>query len=260
MPTTHAPARLKRTGAALLTTTLTAAALTLTACLPSGAEGKTRAGASAEKPGPYAGLSGAELLNKSFKATKRAKSLTLQVDTRTADGPEKAYLSVSAKGDCTGTVSLGTAGTTEFIRTGGTVYMRFDEVMLREQVKGMSDEETEAVMRTLRGKWVEYDADADDARDLVELCDLDSHLGALVPDDNVARRAGESTVNGTPTVVVTEQDGREKYTVHVSAKGIPFLARIETTGGDDPGTITFSQFDEPVVARKPAAKDIADID
>ncbi|MFC5805486.1 hypothetical protein [Streptomyces formicae] len=246
--------RMKRT---VLASLCTATALSLTACGPLGAAA-AGTGASADS-GPYAELSGPEVLNKAVKVTKAATSLRLGVTMTTADGPVQAHLAVDTKGDCAGTISFGTAATTELIKTGDTVYLRFDEAMLRKEGEGRPKEETDAVLKTLLGKWVKDDADSGDAKDLVEFCDLDTYLGGFEANDNIARKGGESAVNGTPTLVLTESYRDEKYTVHVAAKGTPYLLKLQVAGGAEPMSMTFSEFDKPVAAKKPAAKDIADV-
>ncbi|MFE7777997.1 hypothetical protein ACFU5O_29685 [Streptomyces sp. NPDC057445] len=245
--------RLKRIA---LTALCSATALGLTGCGTLGPDGKeTREAGS----GPFADLSGPEVVNKSFRATKEAKSLTLDIDMKSPDGPVKAYLAVNTKGDCAGTVSIDSAGTTELIKTGNSVYMRFDETMLRMQSKGDSKEETDAVLKALLGKWVETEADSEDARDMVEFCDLDTYLAGFEDNDNIAKKAGESKVNGASALMLTERDGEEKYTAHVAVEGTPYLLKLQVTGGKEPGSMTFSGFNKPVPATKPARKDIADV-
>lgn len=255
------PVPLKRLALASI---CTATALALTACGPLGRAGqeggqKSKGSQESATSGPYAGLSGPEVFNKSVTATKKATSLRLAVTTRTPEGPVKAHLAVDTKGDCAGTISLGPAGTTELIKTGDTVYLRFDEAMLRQETKDRPKEETKAVLDTLLGKWVEEKADAEDAKDLVQFCDLDSYLEAFEANDNAARRSGESTVNGTPTVVLTESHRDEKVTAHVAAEGTPFLLKVHTSGGDEPLDLVLSEFGKPVPAKKPAARDIVDV-
>ncbi|MEU2428003.1 hypothetical protein ABZ611_00530 [Streptomyces sp. NPDC007861] len=246
--------RMKRTAIAAL---CTATGLGLTACGPLGA---TVAGAGEKADsGPYAELSGSEVLNKAVKVTKAATSLRLGVTMTTADGPVEAHMAVDTKGDCAGTISFGAAATTELIKTGDTVYLRFDEAMLRKEGEGRSKEETDAVLKTMLGKWIKDDAESGDAKDLVEFCDLDTYLGGFDADSNSARKGGESAVNGTPTLVLAESYRDEKYTVHVAAKGTPYVLKLQVAGGTQPMSMTFAEFNKPVAAKKPAAKDIADI-
>ncbi|MGW2561366.1 hypothetical protein ACWCXB_19350 [Streptomyces sp. NPDC001514] len=235
----------------------TTVALALTGCLPTGPD---HAGKSGADSGPYAELSGPEVINRGIKATKSAKSMALGIDLKTSDGPVKAYLAVNTKGECAGTVSMGATGTVELVKTGNTAYLRFDESILRDQSKGRPKAEVDAVLKTLLGKWVKEDAGSADAKDLVQFCDLDTYLEGFEANDTIAKKTGTSTVNGTPTLMLTESDRDEKYIAHVAAEGTPYLLKLQVVGGKEPGSMTFSEFNKPVAAKKPAAKDIVDID
>ncbi|MGW3623523.1 hypothetical protein [Streptomyces sp. NPDC000880] len=208
---------------------------------------------------PFAGLSGPEIANSAVRATKAATSLTLDITMKTADGPMKGYMAVSKQGDCAGTLSVGSSGTAELIKTGSTAYLRFDEAFLKEQGKGQSAEETAALINMMKGRWVKTGAWDPEARDSLQLCELDKLLAGLEANDNAARRAGEATVNGR-RAVITESDGKETYTAYVAADGEPYLLKFEQLGGDEPGTMTFSEYNKPVPAKKPAANDILDLD
>ncbi|MFI2348312.1 hypothetical protein ACH492_14940 [Streptomyces sp. NPDC019443] len=209
---------------------------------------------------PFAGLSGPEIANRAARATKAATSLTLDITMKSADGPTKGFMAISTKGDCKGTLSVGSDGTVELIKTGNTAYMRFDEAFLREQSKGEPAAEADAVIKTLKGRWMRTDVSDPEAKDSLELCDLDSVLSELEANDNAARRAGETTVNGQKALKLTESDGEATYTLYVATEGEPYLLKVEQVGGEEPGTMTFSAYNKPVAAKKPAAKDILDLD
>jgi hypothetical protein len=244
---------------ALCTALFTTVALGLTACGPSSSSADAKVQDSGPT-GPFAGQSGPEIVNRAVTATKAATSLTLDVNINTADGPMKAYMATDTNGRCTGTLSVGPAGTAELIRTGDTVYMRFDEAFLREQGKGEPAEETEAVLKLLKGRWMQTDASAPEAEDSLELCDLDSLLAEIEANDTEARRGGESTVDGKKALILTESDSEATYTIYVATEGEPYLLKVEQKGGEEPGTMTFSDYNKPVRAKKPAAKSIVDLD
>ncbi|XUL99759.1 hypothetical protein ACQ86F_22235 [Streptomyces venezuelae ATCC 10712] len=46
----------------------------------------------------------------------------------------------------------------------------------------------------------------------------------------------------------------------MATQGTPYVLRIVTQGGDEPGTLTFSKYGKPVAAKAPAAKDVVDTD
>ncbi|MFD9422168.1 MULTISPECIES: hypothetical protein [unclassified Streptomyces] len=210
--------------------------------------------------GPFADMSGPEVTNKALSTTKKAKSLRISVDLRSTDGPVKADFATSRTGECIGTMSIGPAGTMEIIKTGDTVYTKFDEAMLREQSKGEPEADVDAAVKLLAGRWMESKATDADTKDSIEFCDLDGILKGFEANDTAARKAGGATVAGKPALRLTEKDGKETYTVLVAAEGAPYLLRVTSKGGEEPTTMNLSAFDEPVVAKKPAAKDIVDLD
>ncbi|WP_406401808.1 hypothetical protein OH805_22015 [Streptomyces sp. NBC_00879] len=256
-----APRRHRRIALATLCTTLTLAAA---ACGPSDGDSRDTKGAPAKstkaEEGAFGGLSGPQIANKAFKATKAATSVTVDFAARTTDGNMKAYMSIDSKGDCKGTLSTGDTGTAELMRVGDNAYMRFDEAFLRSQNEGSSAEETAAVLKMLKGRWVKSDASSPEDKEQLEFCELKTFLGQFEEGFNLMRRGEETTVNGQKVLTLTEKDGDTSYKVYVATKGEPYVLKVEQKGGEEPGTITFSAFNKPVGAKKPAAKDIVDLD
>lgn len=230
------------------------AALGLTACGPFGS------GAQAKETGPFPGLSGPQIANKAIKATKTAGSLTLDANLKTSEGQMKAFLALDTKGQCSGTITMGSTGTMELIKTGKLAYMRFDEAFLREQNEGGSPEETEAVLKMLKGRWVKTDATDPEFKDGLEMCELDTMLSEFETGINFAKRGEETTVNGKKALTLTEKDGDTTYKIYVATEGEPYLLKIDQKGGEDPGTVSIKDYNKPVPSKKPAAKDILDLD
>ncbi|MGW0031307.1 hypothetical protein ACWDXD_15975 [Streptomyces sp. NPDC003314] len=246
-----------RTSFAVTALLCAAVAAGATACGPSSEDAKP-----AKPAGPFAGLTGSEIVDKAFAATAAAKSLTVDVDTTSEGERTRAYVSFDSTGKCAGTVTTGTAATTELIRVDRkNVYMRFDEASLNEQAKGESPEVREAMLKTLKGRWVEMAASEPEAKEAMEMCDPKTLLGGFEQGATGIVRGGETTVGGQKALTLTEPDGDGgTSTVYVATEGTPYVLRIVTKGGTEPETITFTQYGKPVAAKAPAAKDIADLD
>lgn len=210
--------------------------------------------------GPFGDLSGPEVANKALTATKKAKSLRLSLDMETEDGRIKADFSSSTSGDCTGTMSMSPKGTMDIIKTGDTVYTRFDEALLRQESKGEPAEQVDATVKLLAGRWMESKASDPDTKDMIEFCDLKGLLKSVEANDTEARKAGETEVGGKPALRLTEKDGKETHTFLVATEGDPYVLRITSKGDKEPMTLDLSDFNRPVVAQKPAAKDIVDLE
>ncbi|WP_033208924.1 hypothetical protein [Streptomyces bikiniensis] len=239
----------------------TAVAALLCAAVAAGAAACGPSPEEAKPAGPFAGLTGSQIADKAFAATNAAPSLTVDVDTTSEGERTRAHVSFDTTGKCAGTVTLGATATTELVRADGkNVYLRFDEASLNEQSEGETPEVREAMFKALKGRWVELPASDPDAKDLLALCDAKELLDGSGQGASGIERGGETTVGGRKALALTEPDGDVTRTVHVAAEGTPYVLRIVTKGGDEPGTITFSHHGKPVTAKAPAPKDIADLD
>ncbi|WP_328719886.1 hypothetical protein OHT52_10590 [Streptomyces sp. NBC_00247] len=256
--------RVARTAAAAV---CTLSVLTLAACGSEGGDtatdakkgGAASSAAPAEKE-PFADMSGPDIVSAAFKNIHKATSLRLSVDMRSTDAPLKADFSTTVDGArCTGTTDMGAGGSMSIIKIAETVYMKLDETMLRAQSEGESEADIQATVDMVADHWMAEKASDPDTKDMIGFCDLKSLLSEFEEGDTEAKKAGTTTFDGTPALRLTEKDGEETYSVLVSTKGDPQLLQITTTGGDEPMTMTFSDLDKPVVAEKPAAKDMVDL-
>ncbi|MFF7182708.1 hypothetical protein [Streptomyces sp. NPDC008121] len=241
--------RLRRT--ALATAFCAALALGAAACGPFGDDPKAA--------GPFGELTGPQIADKAITATKAADSLTLDLAVRTTDGPMKARLAVDIRKKCAGTLTVGTTGTAEVVKPDDTfAYLRFDEAFLREQAKGESAEMQEAVLKELRGRWVKTAVSDPEAKESLELCDLKALLADFEQGTALSVKSGETTVGGRKALMLTQAFDKEKTTLYVATEGEPHLLKIVTAGGEEPGTIAFTDYGKPVTATPPPAKDILD--
>ncbi|MEU9208949.1 hypothetical protein AB0D27_13605 [Streptomyces sp. NPDC048415] len=232
-----------------------AATAGLTGCL----SGENKA--DSKPKGPFAGLTGGEIADRAVKATTGATSLRMKGDMPDDEdgGTIRIDMALDKKGECAGTMSMNGQGKADLIKTGDTVYMKYDEAFLRAQSKGDSKSETDGVVEMLAGKWTKMAATGSDAKDIASFCDLDTVLAGAEDVNSDATRGKTSSVDGTPAIVLHEKDGKDRYTLYVATEGKPYLLRVDSTSAKDPGTLTFSEYDKPVPAEKPAGK-VLDLD
>ncbi|MFC7265236.1 hypothetical protein [Streptomyces lutosisoli] len=232
-----------------------AATAGLTGCL----SGENKA--DSKPKGPFAGLTGGEIADRAVKATTGANSLRMKgnVPDDEDGGTIGIDMALNKKGECAGTMSMAGQGKADLIKTGDTVYMKYDEAFLRAQGKGQSKSETDGVVELLAGKWTKMSATGSDAKDIAGFCDLDSVLADAKNVNSDATRGKTTTIDGTPAIVLHEKDGKDRYTLYVATEGKPYLLRVDSTSAKDPGTLTFSEYEKPVPAEKPAGK-ILDLD
>lgn len=233
-----------------------AATVTLTAC---GTE-NSGTGAASKPKGPFAGLTGGEIAERAIDATKSATSLRMkgEVPDEESGNTIKMDIALNKKGDCAGTMTMDGGGT-EMVKTGDTVYMKFDEAFLRAQSEGSSKDETQAVVDMMADKWVKTAATGADAKDIAGFCDLDTVLAEFGDERSNAERGDTTKADGTPAITIEEKDGKDRYTAYVATEGKPYLLRILSKSAKDPGDVTFSDFNKPVPAKAPKGK-VLDLD
>ncbi|WP_225838003.1 hypothetical protein [Streptomyces sp. NK08204] len=233
-----------------------ATAAGLTGCLP----GQDKA--DSKPKGPFPGLSGAEIADRAMKATTGASSLRMkgEVADDESKGTIRLDMALDKKGECAGTMGMGGQGKADLIKTGNTVYMKYDEAFLRAQSEGESRADTDAAVSLLAGKWAKMAVKGQDAKDIAGFCDLDSVLGGAGDADSDATRGKNTTVDGVPAIVLHEKEGKDRYTLYVATEGRPYLLKVDSSAGaEEPVHLSFSDFEKPVPARKPAGK-IVDLD
>ncbi|WP_282088038.1 hypothetical protein [Streptomyces tendae] len=214
---------------------------------------------------PFAGLTGAEISERALKATTGARSLRMTgtVPDEESGSTIKIDIALDRRGDCAGTMSMNGQGEAELIKTGATLYLKYDERFLRAQSKGEPQADTEALVSLLAGRWTSMSAAGADAKDMAGFCDLDKLLedAGGSGDDTPAQvtRGRTTTVDGTPAFTLHETDGSERNTVYVATEGKPYLLRFESGSEREPGALTFTGYDEPVPAESPAGE-VLDLD
>ncbi|MEU0648500.1 hypothetical protein [Streptomyces umbrinus] len=243
---------MRRTALAALCIAATAA-VSLTGCLP----GEEKA--DSKPKGPFAGQTGGEIADQAVKATSNASSLRMKGDIQDDGSRVGLDMALDRKGECAGTMSANGEGKADLVKTGDTLYMKYDEKFLRAQSDGASKEETDGVVAMLADKWTKMSATGSDAKDIASFCDLDTVLADFQDVNSDATRGKTTTVDGTPAIVLHEKDGKDAYTLYVATEGKPYLLKVVSKSADDPGTVTFGDFDTPVPAEKPAGK-VLDLD
>ncbi|MET9733097.1 hypothetical protein ABZZ79_21360 [Streptomyces sp. NPDC006458] len=227
-----------------------------------GTPSASSASPAAETKEPFAGLSAGEIADKAFEATTGARSVRVKGDMQddATGGPLTIDLALDKRGDCAGTLSAD-GGKTDLIKTGDTVYMRYDEAFLRAQMKGEPEEDVDAAVDMLAGTWT-TSAEDSEASEIGDLCDLDTLLGEdadTAGGTSSATRGGTTTVGGSPALALQEKDGKESATLYVATEGEPYVLRLDNQSADDAGSLLFSDYDKPVAAQKPEGE-ILDLD
>lgn len=215
----------------------------------------------------FAGLTAARIAHEAVTATKGAPSLRLTAEG-TDDGRRlKVDFSLDRSGACAGGLRRDDSEA-EFAVVKGVTYVKGDDEFWRSISSDANDANgqngqnadtglADELVELLRGKWLKIPAGAGaSARALGGACDLDAMLdGVKLADTKGA--AAEVEGRKAATLVKRETDGTR--TIYVAAEGEPYLLKAVSEGGQDPGTVLFTDFGVPVKAAAPPAAETVDL-
>ncbi|WP_282792706.1 hypothetical protein [Streptomyces sp. CC224B] len=211
-----------------------------------------------------AALSAREISDRAKRALLGAKSVHIKVEDRSTDGekddPAHMDLALDRDGNCAGTIGFARGGgRAELVKRGEKVWLKPDDAFWRSQLpRGRGA----AAAELFEGRYLHGSTRDEMLRDLSEICDL-KELRSGVDDDaeesKGLRKGGGTTVAGTRVIPLTAtEDGTDKA-LYVASEGKPYPIRATEKDGDSDRTTTFSDYDEPVPVRTPAAKESVDI-
>jgi len=184
---------------------------------------------------------------------KTLNSVHIAGTVTTSEGGDAAFdIDASKGGDCSGTMTI-KGGTAQILSVSGTSYLKGDEAFWTANAGAQA----QALIQLLGDKWLK--TGGSDSQ-LAELCDLDKFLDGLDKDQGTADAKGEtSEINGVDAVEITsEKDGATAH-IWVAVDGKHYIVKLVTEGGDQPGTLTFSDFDKELHVTAPPADQVTDL-
>ncbi|WP_327680525.1 hypothetical protein [Streptomyces sp. NBC_00467] len=225
---------------------------------------KKEAAATPKAPAdPFVGLTADKISDKAIAATKAAGSLRM-AGRVTSDGEEGDIdFTADSQGSCKGTTGPD-GNSLELVQLNEVLYMKGDEDFYRAQLTGseMPKAEADAAVELMKGRWLKMPAES--AGEMGGACDVKTMISDM--DDEKSDRQGmtkgpDADVNGLPAVtLVKKKTGGETLTMYVAKEGKPYLLKVVVVGGDEPGTMTFSDYDKPVKVTAPPADQVVDLD
>ena len=205
---------------------------------------------------PFGGLGADQIADKAVAATKEAASIRMAGRVVSDGEPLTIDFAVDTRGACTGKLGM-KGGKAELLQVNKVLYMKGDakfwEASLGAEAKGLTS--------LLKGRWLKVPAGT--AGDMDGVCNLKAMLDGLDKDKSDRRgmtRGPDAEVDGRPAVtLVKKKAGGKSTTLFVAKEGEPYLLKVVKTGGDEPGTIVFSDYNKPVKAVAPPADEIVDL-
>jgi hypothetical protein len=207
--------------------------------------------------GGFAEESGETITSEAEKAMLDLSTVRM-AGNLTTDGDELDLdVQISTEGDCTGSITLaGGDASLEILSIGGDTWMKPSEEFWRMFAGPQADQVVEAA----GDRWVVLPAS--EAEDFAELCDLDTFLEEMTKDeDGEEPQVGETEdVDGQEAVVVeSETDEGDPVSAYVATDEPHHILRLEVTQGEEPGVITFSDFDEELDLQAPSDDEVFDL-
>lgn len=203
--------------------------------------------------GGFADESADTIVKAAAEDMKKLKSVRMEGDIATQGQEISLDMQVATDGACQGSLSM-MGGTAEIISTGDETWFKPDDAFWDATAGAQADQ----VKSMVGDKWVVMPPGQSD---VASLCDLDQLLDQVGSKDGIedAKKGETEDVDGEEAVVVegkTEEDDPLK--AWIATEGEHHILKMEVTQGDEPGTITFSEFDEDFEVQPPADDQVVD--
>lgn len=205
----------------------------------------------------FADKPGKDIAAASKKAMGDLESMRV-AGTITTGGQDIAIdLQVSSGGDCKGSLGIG-GGKTELLGADGKTWMKPDEAFWSSFAGDSADQ----VMSVVGDKWVVMPSSADSFN---QFCDLDQLIEQMLKDDDESDKStytvkDTSEIDGQKVVAVDNKSDDGNSTGYVKVDSPHYLVKIEKTGGDSNGSVTFSEFNDDVDVDAPGDDEVIDLD
>jgi len=214
------------------------------------------AGCGSDDDGDGGGDGGAEFTKQSAeKIADAAKEAMGDLDgvtiggTLSTEGQEiELDMSIGTGGNCTGSFTIQGASA-EVLGVDGTTWIRPDE---KYWEVSLGPDSAAQIIEAVGDRWVTL---PEDDTSFKPFCNLEEFLGELVDQEDATYTKGETKeIDGDETIeIVSDRPDEGKSSGYVQTGGEHYLVQIEKTEGDEPGTVTFSGFDEQPDVEAPAA-------
>lgn len=203
----------------------------------------------------FAGQSAEDIVAAAETDMREAESLSMNGTITT--GGEELTLDVALNRDeeCTGSVAIG-GGSAEFVGQGDASYIKGDEAFWSAMTGG--DAQAQAVLGLVGEKWAKLPA----AGGLGQVCDLDALLEGLGDDDEddpTPEKGDVEDIDGREAIAIASEEDGETTTAWVATEAPHHILKVTVEGGDEPGEVTFSDFDEELDLTVPAEEDTVDL-
>ena len=196
----------------------------------------------------FAEESATDIVEAAKTAMGELESVHLEGEITTDGSTITMDLSPSTSGNCEGSVSIDGGGL-EVLQVDGDSWFKADAAFWQQQAPDQADQ----IIAAVGDKWV-IDAEGQ----FTSFCDLQSFLDEIIEDDDDSdtfEKDGTDEVDGEEAVKITGDDS----TAYIATDEPHYILKLEGSGEEDEGAMTFSAFDEEIDVEAPAEDDTIDL-
>ncbi|MGD9958631.1 hypothetical protein [Nocardioides sp.] len=202
----------------------------------------------------FAKKSAKDIQDAALADMKSLDSVTMTGELTQGEGTLGLDLTLNTDGECEGSITIG-EGSADLINVGDSSYLKGDEAFWAGTAGA---EQGKSVVALLGDKWALIPAEGG----FGEVCDLDQLLDGFgdEPTDGEEPVVGDVTeVDGEEAVEVTRDKDGAKVVALVATGDKHYILKIAQEGGDEPGSFTFSDFNEDLDVEAPADDEVVDL-
>lgn len=176
--------------------------------------------------------------------------------TATVEGqPVTLDVHMDTDGNCVGSIVL-KGGRAQLINTPTESYLRGNGPFWRNT--SQTPAQGEAFVRKVGSKWVRM---GESAGGFSSFCDLDQIVSSISEESITVEKGDFGEVDGIGAVSLTKPGSLGGTdTVWAAADGRHYILKLETVGGDEPGSFTLTDHDQPVDVHIPDTSEVVDLD
>lgn len=201
--------------------------------------------------GPFAQLTGRQVMSRAEAAMKGAPSLTVRMDGSEKGTPMHVQVVVTRSGRCAAAIRAD-EDDVQLIGTGKAFYMKADAAFWR--ANGGADGAKMA--EVLAGKWLKLPPSSLRGGGMMdEMCDLRTMIDSFAGDDDTGTmtKGHPTTLDGRRVLPIIHRKPGGTTTIYVAATGKPYVLESTTPGGDSPLTAVFTDYGRvPRISAPPA--------
>jgi hypothetical protein len=195
----------------------------------------------------FADRSAGTIQKESVKDMQALEAVHMNGSVTQQDNEIGLDLSLTTDGDCAGSVSRGDSGSAEVVTVDETSWFKPDDEFWRAQAGPAADQ----IIDQVGDNWVQL-PEGDES--FASFCDLEGLLDQIGDDQEKTSKKGETAEVADQEAIKLTRDNDQggTTTVWVAVEDPHHILKVEREGGDSPGTITFSEFDEDASIEAPA--------